>query len=517
MTRQRALAFVVAVMVVASGAGLVAAVGADLSFSDPDVQPPDPVVNETTLTVNHHMVDGTGDASLLEYRNDSGDRAVLPARVNDSITNIVSLTATHINDSDLKQFPRKSDEGDNGAAFHDSSEWSKSGQNSSDLTISDVETASGVDAVRLDTGTAMSSSPTALGVYSNFSITTDESKRFIILFADIDTLDSATDIEIRIYDEDGEYKTVWIDSDKNANDADVLANSTGDGQVTQTQLADISTNGGTFSNIENVTVNITGGDVDASFSVIDLDKKSSYDLGAKKEDTDSDGDLETTDHVEPNGQYDIHSLSTLDSAFNDAIIVDMQVNGVEYHAADLDQDATNPERVNATFEDADEFPGFDRVLDVYYRLEVPAAIDLSHSGLKLRHHTRWPSERYVLVEYKEGVSDDTNFTDISGWSAETSNFDAADKNVTIDDTVSTDNNMVLHYRIKLTQPEADAMQATATNASAGGAAPPQQGGGLLGGFVNFLGTPLGMVTGIGTIVLAFFRNSVPGLRRVFGG
>lgn len=496
----------VAIMVASVAIPAFAAVSNELNFGG-DAPAPDPFHDEDTLTKDHNMSWGSSDSVALDYENDNGDRVSADASLNTSYDNQYRITASHIDDPDWAEFPRKGSdtEGDNTASALDASEWSKSGQNSSQLSVSDVETAEGVAAVQIGTDGTMGSGDTATATYNNFTVSSDESKRYLTVVLDVTTLDTGATVWVNVTDADGDYKAAQIDTGANAGNNDVIANSTGDGQVLQVQLADLTTEGsgsGTWNDIESVDVEVENGDATVEVAYLDLEKKGEIAFGTKKANTDSDDALEEVDIVEPRGEYKVHDLGTLDSSLDNAVVRDMKVKGVHWRASDL----TDSSDYQVTFEDASDYPSFDKVLDVYYRVEVPAAIDLSHSGLEFRHQTQWPGDRYIVVETKEGVGD-TEFDDVSNWNDQTSSFSAQDKNVTLDSTVSSGTEYAVHMKLKLTQSEADAMQSTGGQASSGGGGLFASSGG--GGLVGFLTSLPGMLVVAGLGIVQKIRGGIP--------
>jgi hypothetical protein len=509
MTRKQIGAVaLVGILVVSIAAPMVMAAGVseDLTFGDSaDAPAPDPYVNETTLEKDHNMTWGTDTSGVLTYEDDNGDAVEAEASLNASIDNRYGIVATDIDDPDWGEFPRKSEEtGDNTASALDASEWSKDTADTTQSgTLSDVETAEGVDAVRLATD-GQGSSDHLVFTYDNFSVTSDESKRYLTLAMDVSTLDSGATVSINVTDEDGDHKTVTIDTDDNAANSDVVANSTGDGKVLQTQLTDLATTAdgdGDFNNIQKIAVNVSGADADLEVALIDLEKKSTIDFGEKMADTDDDDELETVDHTEPRGEFKVHDLSTLDSSLDNAAIRGMDVDGVEWRASDLE----DSDDYSVSFSNAEQYPSYDKKLDVYYRVSVPSAIDLSHTGLDLVAQTMWPGARYSLVETKEGVGD-TDFDDIDNWNDQTSSFGAADKNVTLDSTVSSGTEYAIHMELLLTDSEANAMQSAGGSGGSGGGL---FGGGGGGGILGFFTSLPGMLVTAGALVVQRVRGGFP--------
>lgn len=484
--RRKLFAGLLAALVMVSMVATPAA--AALAFGDSGA--PNPYIDADTTIDSYDASWGDN----LQYADDSGETQNLPAKVNKSndvddigagTVNPYTYTATDVAADDFGEFPRNGED-DNAASALDASEWSSDLSGSAGTgSVSDVETAPGVDAVRLQTS-SQASGDTAIFTYSNFTVTSDENKRFLQLAADINTLDSGTVAEVRVVDEDGDYKSLTIDTGANQSDAGVLANQTGEGHVSQQQLGDLTTQGtgdGTFNNIEKIEVHVNDGNLDAEFSLVNAEKMGAYDFGEKRVDNDDDGEFETVDHTEPHGEISVHSMETLGDTVGSATIMGLTVP-VHYQASDLgDSD------MSSAFEEASSYPGFDILASIYYKLELPGAYDLSHSNAVLKTTTQWPGERYVTVELKEDAGD-TDFEDIENWNDQTSTHDSQDKDITLDSTIQSDTEYALHYELKLTDSEADGLQ-QATSSGAGGGLFSSGGGGIIGFFTSLPGMILG--------------------------
>jgi hypothetical protein len=448
-----------------------------LNHADGDA--PNPQFTVDTLTVDEWNNSDFDNA--LQYYDDAGDMATLNAEVNTSTdvddlgngnVNPYSLTATDIDIAEFGEYPRKGDEsGDNSASALDASEWTTTG-----ASVSDVTTAPGVTAVEYD-GTASGDYAT----YSNQSITSDAEKRHVQIAADIASASGTPTLKVE--DSDGDYVAVQLyNSSAKDTDDSVLTNSTGEGMVSQVQIGSLTVQGngdGTMGEIQ--SLNVTG-DVDADFSLINVERTSTYKFGEKYVDTDSDDDdLETETIREPHGEYSINAMDSLGGTFDDAAIM-----GLSY-PAHVSAEFVASDDMSAEFMSDNSFPQWDVLGDIYYRLTLPDAYDLSYSGVTLEQTTNWPGDRYVSVELKEDTGD-TAFEDIDNWTELTGSYDAQDKDVTLDSTISTGTNYVVHFELKLTGDEADAMQA-----ASGGAGVMGDSGG--GGIVGVLMSPFTWLIG----------------------
>ncbi|ELZ41867.1 hypothetical protein C472_00449 [Halorubrum tebenquichense DSM 14210] len=449
-----------------------------------DAKTPNPTI-ATEVTVEEW--NGADFDSALEYYDDGGDATELPASLNDSNDNPVTLSATAIDFEDRDEFPRKTDESeDNEASALDASEWTASG-----ATVSDSSTHAGVDALNY-AGTASSDSAT----YSNFSVA-DGEKSYLTLAADINS--AAGTPTLQLVDADGDYVEITLyDATATAGDDDVLANSTGDGKVLQHQVGDLTVQGsgdGTFDSTEEIVVD---GEIDADVSVLDAERTRELTFGEQQVDTDDDDELETVTITEPRGDYSVSGMDTLDAVMSDATVYDL-TSDAEFEAADLRDDAD----VSAEFSSSNDYPQWDQFGEIGFRLELPTAFDLSYASPELVDEPTLPSERYKDVEVAEGT-DDTDFSDIESYTSVTSSYDGSEQ-ISLDATISSGTEYVVSYDVVLTNGEVSAIQ-DAANGGAGIMA--SNGGGFLAGIWGFVTKPFGMVvsaiSGIG--LLSYFRG-----------
>lgn len=479
--RRKLFAGLLAALVMVSMVATPAA--AALAFGDSGA--PNPYIDADTTIESYEA--SWGDD--LQYEDDSGEVTSLPATVNSSedvddlgsgTVNPYEFTVTDIDFSDAGEFPRKSDEEENSASALDASEWEDSG-----ATTSDVNTAPGVDAVEFDASADGDSAS-----YSNFSVTSDAEKRYLQVFYDVESAD-ASEVTLTINDAtDGDTVEVKLyDADGNTSDDAVGASSTGEGKAMQVQVGELSASGGdgTIDEIGSIDVAAAGGAADVDISALNVEKTSKWKIGEQYVETDDGDDLETETVYETTGPVSVNSMDTLGGAFDDATIMGVIVP-VHYQASDLsDSD------MSSAFEETSSYPGFGFLADIYYKLELPGAYDLSHSNAELKTTTQWPGERYVTVETKEDAGD-TEFADIENWNDQTGTHDSQDKDITLDSTIQSDTEYALHYELKLTDGEADSMQ-QATNGGGAGGLFSTGGGGIIGFLTSIPGIALSAIGG----------------------
>ncbi|QZX98725.1 hypothetical protein [Halobaculum rubrum] len=469
---KRAAALAMVVLLVVSAGGAVAQ--ASMTINDPgEVNYESDAVHNpgigVTLEKDTHQV-GWG---LTQYEGNSGELVTPDARVNDSEANPVGVTATDINFSDAGAFPRYNET----HSALDASEWSTT----TGVSVADTTTAPNVDALNVATNGSFADGDSATATYAlSQSIDSDEAKRSLQLFADVNTLDAGAHVEIRVVDEDSDYKTAVIDPD-NSTDADhVLANATGEGYVLQHQLGEMSTttvsgSDGTFDNIQSVEIVVEDGDADVSLSVINSEKLGEYTLGEQRYDSDDDGEEDETRTItEPTGQFWITGVDTMGDTFSNADIAGMEIAMI-FDASSLDQEMDAHIEFTDDRGDSGVYPGFQFIVDSYYRLSLPSAYDVSYSNAELTDEVELPSSRYQTVEYAEGVSD-TEFDEISSWSSVKSSYDSQGDEVTLDSTIQPGTEIALHYEYVVTGSEKDSFT--------GGGAGPGQFGQESGGWLS---------------------------------
>lgn len=452
----------------------------------------------TDVTVAVH---DRANMSALEYENNSGAVEKLPATLNSSDdvddlgtghVNSYALTATDIEFDDAGEFPRKS-EGDNAASALDASEWTTDTSGTAgSASVSDVTTAPSVEAVELSTS-SQTSGDVAVFTYSNFSITSDIEKRYLQVAADVDTLDSGASVEMRAYDSDGDYVNITAaDPSASEGSATVLANGTGEGDVLQEQVGQLTIQGsgdGTMGEIENLTVRTEDADATLQFAMLNAEKTGEYTFGEKNVDTDDEDDLETETITEPHGQFRVNDLGAMGSAFDQATIHGLTMP-VTFTVSELPD-----EDVNASYTKASSYPAFEFMFESYYRIQLPSAYDLSYANAELADTVSVPSGRYETVEYSEGVGD-TDFSDIDSWTSVADQYSSEGDDVTLDDTIQPGQEIAIHYQYPVTDDEKSALEATGMIGGPVG----DSGGGpadwpVIGGVISTLGGVWAWVTG----------------------
>ncbi len=427
---------------------------------------PSPQITGDVTIADHRMGDGA-----LTYNNDEGEWVSLNGSLNESADNPLSFVASDINVEDYGAFPHAKQ---NTSAL-EAGEWSGT------AATSNVETAPGVDAVELD----MAASETA--TFSNFSVTSDEQKRYFQTVLDVNSIDAGATVEMRIVDGDGDYYTAEINTSRSSGE-DLIANSTGEGMVYQRQLGEMTLNtagDGTFNDIEKIEVSASGGAADVDIAGLNVEKMSKWDLGDHRADTDDDDELETEQITETKngGAITVADLGTLGDTFSDAHIKGLTVDFV-MEASDLRSEDTSAE-----FTDATQYPGYDKHFQGDFRFQIPSAYDLSYSNLELTDTVAVPGGAVASVEYAEGTGD-TAFDDIDSWTDISDQYESPGDTVTVDDTLQPGSNIVVSYDYLVTSDQVSSLQSTGVMGPTG-----SDDGGILGWIFSLPGMVASVVGG----------------------
>lgn len=459
---------------------MMAGPGAAVSFT---ADAPNPQFN-TEVTKDKHSI---ADMSPTEYENDQGEIEELNAQVDSDADNPYSFFASHVELAELGSFPADKD----GVGVLDAAEWN-SGSNA---TVSNVETANNVEAVNIATSNVVSGDSTH-ATFDNFTVTSDEDKRYLTISGDVNSIESGAQIEVMIIDADGDLKSVFIDPAKSYSDADVAATQTGDGFLFQAQLGELETRtGGTFNDIDQVQVSVRDANADISLNAVTLENTKPYVYGQESYE-DADGNTQTRDVTERNAgvQVQTTSLDELGAQFDTAVIHGLDIN-MQFSAEDLDEGD-----VKSEYSEAESYPAYDQVANIEYRLTLPTAYDLTHSSVTLEETTDWPGDRYSSVEYIENVDADADWStyDYSENGVDvTDSYGSQGSTVTLDDTVQPGQTFAVSYELLLTDDEADAMQGD--DDSAGGPMGPESGIGnlpVIGAIAGLVAVLVGRVKGV---------------------
>lgn len=495
LDRRAVFALVAVVLVAVSGVATAATYALNTSAAEH----PDTYHQADYVEIASH---DRATMAVLEYEDDNGNLERIAGFVNGTAADeTVSYWPDQVEEAEFGEYPRKSDETNNSASALDAGEYTTGGANASKLAVTQTDgaTAAGVTSIKIGTDGSMASGDTAYASYANQSISSDVSKRVAQYVLNVGDLGTNTVVEIQVRDGGGDYVAAEINASANADDADVIANGTGDGIVYQQKLGELAVQGsgdGTLDAIEELRVVTTDGDVNVTFVAVNLEKKTKWDFGTARV-TNSDGDYQDeTVYEHAGGRLKVTSLSTLGSWADDAVVHHLRYHDVQLRMQD------DPSAVEIEFTEGKNYPGFPAQLRVTYRQTLPTGYDVSYGDVDLLHHQPFLSDRYVTFRYAEAVGD-TATADLSSsdWTDLSGKLGDEGTDVTADSTVTPGTTNVLEFRINLLEDEETALQAQ--QGGAGGFWGGQGGGNPLLSIWNWIA---GGIVGLLTTVAVKVRS-----------
>ena len=432
----------------------------------------------------HDMSWGASHSEALIYENNDGDQSTLDAEVNTSAQNPYSFVATDLEVADFGAFPHSDDD----ISALDADQWTST----AGASVDNAETAPGVDAVRVTTS-GVGSGTEESATFSNFSVTSDEEKRFLQVGMDVDQLDTDASIEVRVIDEDGDKKIATLDESADPTADEIIGSEAGEGLFYQHRLGDLSTiadGDGDFDNIEEVEVAVLDADADVSISALNVDKLSQYKLGEQMvQNSDDEWESESITEVSTPGSISLSSLQPMGGGFDTAVIHELTISTKQTAALAPSED------VSAEFEQDENntYPGYYGTAEIHIRNGLVDAYDLSYSNVKLVDEQTLGTDRYLSVSYAEDVGD-TDFADIGDveWSALTTSYSSQGSTVTVDETVQAGDESVLKFNVRLNQDEFAALQASENG---GGGFFSANSGGPLSSIINWFAAGVTAIAG----------------------
>jgi len=461
------------------------------------------VTTEGTVTIDSH---NTSWDSPLAYENDNGEVVEIDGHVNTSQDNPYSFDTSHVEFGDATKFPHS----DADVSWYNESRWSVSGSASAKGSVAETTTEN-TPALEFATDGSMTSGDTVSVTFDEVDISSDVQKKHLASALNVPELDSGAQVAIRAEEDDGDYVRAVVNS--SASGEDMIANSTGDGRLYQRQMGQMpvyGTGDGTLSNVDSVTVQITDADATVEVTMLNLDKMGEYTYGENRKDTDDDDELETVQITERKdaGAVSVHSLDSLGETVaggSESATVHGLTMDVIKEVADADQD-----EIEYNLTQTDDRPGYYGTADIYVPTGVESAYELGWTGLSTTAEQAYLEERYLVVEYSEGVGD-TDPQEVDSWTDQTGMFSSQGTNHTIDDTLQPGQTNYVRLSLRLQEDEFNALQNTldslGEDAQSGvGMGPGGGSGGPIGWIEGLFGGIIATVTGL----FAKARGWIPG-------
>lgn len=485
---------------------------------------PAPWIRATTTVAEHtpELLNDDGEGELMFDDNNGEPSDLTESGVviadrddEDSPHNPVSFVATDIISDELQDFPRgvtyDSDgdgEDDSDVRAVDATHWSVDEANTAGtMTVEDAS-----DGGLHVTTSSQGSGDVAVATFNDFTIDSNEAKKFLQLFEDIDVLESGVVVTFRLTDSAGTTVTATIDPSADESTGSVIANQTATGDVYQRQLGEF-TNGTDLDTIESLEIEVAEANADLTIMGLNLEREGAYEIG-RQEFINSDDELDAETITEPRARTSYISLTGESDPDSETALLttlpDARVYNVEYdteiRTAELPSDAIDAEVVVPDRSDYDkEFHlvgGFDLG-------SLTENYDVSISPVGLYGKVRHPSSRYLTAQFAKGLSeiptlDDTE--DIS-WTDSTNTFengDHRDGGDEVEMSASISGSAITGFWMEIQ--EDDSIIREMVKPAGGGGAPPQPEGG------GFLSTIIGKVTAVGTGTVGAL-----GLAKLLGG
>ncbi len=420
----------------------------------------------------------------LELFDDEGEVTELPATYNDSQESPFGLRFDQIEADALTQFPRVSDESDNGASWIKTGQWSNSTTDSTNVTntVSDAD-ADSVEKVQLSSSGVTAGETSTFNFSENVSLD-DPNKRVLFSVLNVNALGG--DVELRVVDSAGDYRYTTINSSLNASNESVVANSTGNGYVFQEKVGNLPMAGngdGTLDSIEKIEVVMLDGDSDVTLAGLDADRKSTIDVAKIARDTDDDGENESVmveDYWE-GGEAPITAYE-FGEQFDTAVLHDWTVYDVRYPTSQLPS-----EELTAEFSNSSEssYPAeLAKTGDIY----VPSYIDLTHGTLELRVDQGLITDKFGTFRTAQ-VDSSTDFGNVSDgdWTDRSDTLTEKRNTVTVISGISADQEYRVDMLLYLTSDDKSALEATQAMSTG----PTSQGGGFWSNPLNVIGSLVG--------------------------
>ncbi|WP_207590524.1 hypothetical protein [Halomontanus rarus] len=400
------------------------------------------------------------DESTTDLRDDGAMLA--PRDADDEPHNPVQYRPDRLDSSELRKFPRGetrevTEDGETveeDVSWTDIDEWViENGTGSVDATTA----ASGADAITIsDDGAA------TVGGFDAFDIDSGVERKYLQAIVRIENTTADAGAELLLKDTSGE-SPVGI--------GPVVIEVDGDGTyVVQKNIGELIEDGG-GGDIEQLgALEVWAIECDVTIVGLNLDRATRWSFGETEElitDDDSDEVLETTTVYEPVGKValadvDDGPLSTLDDAFSDATIRDLDVD-IELDVGGLSDDA-----VDLAFEDASRHTP-DRRMRLVTNFELPTAYALEYNALALEDTVAHTGDRYRTVEFVAGVEDPVTLEaiddeDVDGWVQRTVDYRDAEleDELALTSSVNAGEVVAVYYEVLVRDSEENELEDTSS-------------------------------------------------------
>jgi surface glycoprotein (TIGR04207 family) len=483
-SKPRALALAALLVLSVVGAGVAGAAQAHGINTDSEAHTPI-YGYSTSETISAH--DMSEMNSPLELYDDEGEVHELNGTYNDSQAAPFGVRWDKVETDAYTQFPRTSDESENGATWTDAGQWSSTTSADASHSVTDAD-ADGVQKVELSASSMANGETTTFNFSENVSLA-DPNKRVLMAVLNVDTLDGAT-VELRAVDGDGDYRYMEINSSRNASNETVIANKTGNGFVAQEKVGNLPLAGsgdGSLDSIQKLEVVVLDGNATVTLAGLDADRKSTIEFGTIQRDTDDDGENETV-RFEDYWEGGESRLTEYDfgEQFDTATIHDWTVYEVRYPLSMLSSGEVVAEFANSS--ESSYAAELAKTGDVI----VPSFIDLTHGTLSLRVEQGLITDKYGTLRTAQ-VDSSTDFGNVSDgdWTDRTGSLTEKGDEVVLISGISADQQYRVDGLFYLNSEDKDSLMAS----QAMSMGPTGDSGGFFSNTLNVILTLIGSAAG----------------------
>lgn len=467
-----------------------------------------------SITVDRHesafaQLDYTADDETTANLNEDG--VVLAEQADaDTPHNPVTLEARYFETPEYTAFPRGTtydDDADTSTdevpvEWHDSAHWTTTGATNGTISLTDGDN----DTLVVSTS-SVAAGETVKATFdlstvgsSDATITDGMSRKFLQLVEDTDALPSGSIIEFAIIDSAGAEVAAKIEAGGDTSLVNVLGASTQTSRASQVRVGDLEDDQAvTLADIQKFEIRVKEASAGTTIHGLNLERAEQWVYGSE-EYTNSDGDVDVQDVIEPAGAFTIRELTTIPAPLDSAAIRNVKYD-VELRASELpaEQVWAQVNETPSTYDRPNE-------LEIVAEFEWPSAYALDVAAAKAMDEVKVPSSRILEGSAATGIADIDEWSDIEdtiSWTDKTGSYGAVGTDVTLLTGLASADRTAARTRVVLSDDElADAKSSSSSGDSTGAVAVGDGGG--------FNWMPTALVGSIAGIVF-FARNWIRGV------
>ncbi|MCU4975933.1 hypothetical protein OB955_24970 [Halobacteria archaeon AArc-m2/3/4] len=443
----------VALAVSATGTAAAASYNFESEYAPTPRVPGSVTIDEHTAGMTSALEYIADDESDADYRDDGVSLA--PRDDEDEPHNPVRYWPDRVDSSEFRAFPRGEtrEVEEDGETVNEDISWTDVDEWTIDVGAGSVDAtsaASGADAIVVS-----ADGDETIARFDAVDIDSGVARKYIQAIVRVEDVGEESAVSIRAVDaNDGSELLAGADVELDGPNTYVVQK-----QIGELEGADDL---GAIDAVE-----VVADDCDVTIAGLNMDRASAWSFGTTEVvDEESDDDELTTETVrEPVGEValadvDDGPLSTLDSAFGDATIRDLDVD-IELDVGGLSEDAVELDVVDAPRHSPD------RRMRLVVNFELPTAYALEYNALALEDTVAHPSDRHRVVEFVTGEEDPVTLEaiddeDVDGWVSRTVDYRDGDLDdeLTLTSSVNAGEVVSVYYEILVTDSEESELEDT---------------------------------------------------------